>query len=621
MAYVDNITLGAGDMLQFKCGTQEALEAYILGAGQTATINGKSVTGKAATDGTFYLTNDTSRLYVGNGGKAVPVNQGVISVKTTDDLPNPGEAGQFYYVETGNILAVYAGSGGGWVQINTNTNTEIKSYTKATADTSVELTVNGSKTTFTGAKITDTVKDTNNQDYSDNINILGGDGIVVDSFDADNIMISAETSTLGTITADEWITENNPDATDAQRQQAATKGYIQLSGHDGGTVSLSVNKGATINSFTSDSDGNVTLNLQNKDLASANFKANTGNGFDLELKLGDNTPIHTTTDLDPIISYDGNSVHFVNGTATLDVYDKASIDAKFAGFNAMHYIGTVGVGGSAGTEVVIDTASVSGSSVTRVLRITGDKVPDNYNIGDTFLISSEMAGKVGSNSWSIKAGSLLIAMTTETRSDEEPYYTEPIPAENLYFEVLNESFEADTTYTLQQKDGTIKLIGNREQGQEAPSGSITIKGDGTYIQEAVSGGTDATVTLSHIGKAASQTDSGSTTVMSGTEFAVVDKVEEDGLGHVTKVNTKTIKLGDFTAAIAKNELTTAASESADGEYTATITHSVNVKTGNANATETTVNTDSINLVSQTIKIEDHDGTQQGLKLNMVWGSF
>ena len=590
MAYVDNITLGAGDMLQFKCGTQEALEAYILGAGQTATINGKSVTGKAATDGTFYLTNDTSRLYVGNGGKAVPVNQGVISVKTTDDLPKPGEAGQFYYVETGNILAVYAGSGGGWVQINTNTNTEIKSYAKTVS------TVTG------GAKITDAVTDTNNQSFSDDIEIVGGDGITVAATDTDTITISAETSILGT-------------------EASTNGGKIKLSGHDSGTVNLTVNKGATTNSFTSDADGNVTLNLQNKDLTSANFSANKDEGFNLELKLGDNTPINTTADLDPIISYDGNSVHFMNGTATLDVYDKASIDAKFEGFNAMHYIGTVGLSGSAGTDVVIDTESISGASVTKVLRITGDKAPNNYNIGDTFLISSEMTG----TGWSIKAGSLLIAMTTETRSDEAPYYTEPIPADKLYFEVLNESFEADTTYTLKQDGGVIKLMGRRDgNAQGAASGSITIKGDGDYIQETVSGNADATVTLTHKELNVTRTPLSATTVSHGDTFTVVESVADDGHGHISEVKTREVGLDNFRAAVAQNTLSSAASvDSTTGVYTGTITHTVNVKTGAQVSTETTNTQDAIRLVSETLKIEDDtkNTNDAGLKLNMVWGSF
>lgn len=583
MAYVDNITLGAGDMLQFKCGTQEALEAYILGAGQTATINGKSVTGKAATDGTFYLTNDTSRLYVGNGGKAVPVNQGVISVKTTDDLPNPGEAGQFYYVETGNILAVYAGSGGGWVQINTNTNTEIKEYKKEVSSVT------------DGVQITDTITDTNNKGYTDNIQILGGDGITIEATDAtnkDKITISAETSTLGT-------------------EASTDGGKIKLSGHDSGTVKIDVDMDASENNAVSDDAGNVTIKLKDQTITDAKFSANTGNGFNLALTKGKFGDVNSSVDLDPIISYDGNSVHFVNGTAALDVYDKASIDAKFEGFNAMHYIGTVGTGGSAGTGVTAKTTS--GTTVSQVATITGTGAPSSYKIGDTFLVSSNLT----SDNWTILAGSLLIAM------GEEDETTDTIKSGTLYFEVINESFEQDTTYTYGHEavtnGGKVSLKSKKGTGAQATAGTITVKGDGTHINGSISGtAPNAEITLSHIGEAASQTTDGSKTVQSNDTFTVVDTIEEDGKGHVTKVNTKTITMGNFVASMGSNTMTTSASTD---KTTGTITHKVSVKTGSGkNSDEATA---AFDLKSDTFQITDADtsGGNAGLKINMVWGSF
>lgn len=82
-------------------------------------------------DGTFYLTTDTHRLYIGqtiNSTKTiVPVNQGINIVEyisEEDDnyqtdgtvLPTTVEQGQFYYVSNANILCI--GSGEHWVQIN-----------------------------------------------------------------------------------------------------------------------------------------------------------------------------------------------------------------------------------------------------------------------------------------------------------------------------------------------------------------------------------------------------------------------------------------------------------------------------------------------------------------------
>lgn len=582
MAYVNSTATtfkGGGQALSFKCGSQAALEAYIKGT-------------KTAQDGTFYLTNDTSRLYIGNNGKAIPVNQGVITVESVSALPTTGEHGQFYYAESENILCVYAGKGSdntasGWVQINTNTNTEIKTYTKeVTASTN-------------GVVVTDTITDSNNTPFTDSIEFVEGDGIVLTA-DAtnDKITIAAETSTLGT-------------------NANTTNGEIKLSGHDSGTVKFAVNKGSSTNGFVSDANGNVTLNLVNHDLASADFAANTGNGFNLELKLADNTPINSGTDLDPIISYDGHDVHFVNGTATLNVYDKDSIDAKFEGFNAMHYIGTVGSDGSAGSGVSGLTAGTSG--VSKVSTIVDG--PSTYKIGDTFLVVSN----VGDGDNAILAGSLLIAMSSGkgTADDPKEDANGNIPANKLYFEVVNESYEQDTTYKFAKGTATNggKVTLQPSVGQAA--GSISVVGDGTHITGAISG-TDpnATITLSHKELSVDRTTNGSATVNSNESFTVIDSIEDDEHGHISSINTKTVTLADFNAGVYANTLTTEASKSGNVAV-GTVSHEITVKTGTA-PNETAKGAASFVLTSDTFAITNDDSTvanTEGLKINMVWGSF
>ena len=71
-------------------------------------------------DGVFYLTEDTHRLYVGQGENHPPIllNRVVESVSTTADLANiagtwtteaakRAHQGDFYYITTDNILATY----------------------------------------------------------------------------------------------------------------------------------------------------------------------------------------------------------------------------------------------------------------------------------------------------------------------------------------------------------------------------------------------------------------------------------------------------------------------------------------------------------------------------------
>lgn len=93
-------------------------------------------------DGCFYLTEDTHRLYVGQGKALVPVNEGVITVDNVASLPKTGTTGSFYYASAENILCVYNGMA--WVQINANTDTYYKvtevELKKSTAGKKISLT-------------------------------------------------------------------------------------------------------------------------------------------------------------------------------------------------------------------------------------------------------------------------------------------------------------------------------------------------------------------------------------------------------------------------------------------------------------------------------------------------
>ena len=58
----------------------------------------------AAQDGVFYLTEDTGRLYVGQGTKLVELNKSITVVNSVNQLPQSGvQVGQFYYIAGTNI--------------------------------------------------------------------------------------------------------------------------------------------------------------------------------------------------------------------------------------------------------------------------------------------------------------------------------------------------------------------------------------------------------------------------------------------------------------------------------------------------------------------------------------
>lgn len=75
----------------------------------------------AGTDGYFYLTTDTHRLFTSIDGKVVPVNEGVTTVANLDALTSVAgaNAGDFFYCTAENILCVFNGQT--FVQINPDT--------------------------------------------------------------------------------------------------------------------------------------------------------------------------------------------------------------------------------------------------------------------------------------------------------------------------------------------------------------------------------------------------------------------------------------------------------------------------------------------------------------------
>lgn len=142
--------------LLFKRGKQSALDTII-----------KNKTG---IEGCFYLTEDTNRLYVGQGNGQAPVllNQVVSVVETESDLPvaPPAVDNDFYYIKSLNVLAVYDSTKkdathSGWVQINANTNDTVR-VTEATFNDGVKS-ANADSITYT-LTLKQKQKDINNKE-------------------------------------------------------------------------------------------------------------------------------------------------------------------------------------------------------------------------------------------------------------------------------------------------------------------------------------------------------------------------------------------------------------------------------------------------------------------------
>ena len=127
------------------------------------------------TDGYFYLTTDTHRLYTSIDGKVVPVNEGVTTVENLDALTSitDAEAGDFFYCTEENILTVFNGQN--FVQINPDTGaTSVEVIGEGNAVTSASYDAATRKLTLTKGETFATKSELEAIHSHDNKSVLDG---------------------------------------------------------------------------------------------------------------------------------------------------------------------------------------------------------------------------------------------------------------------------------------------------------------------------------------------------------------------------------------------------------------------------------------------------------------
>lgn len=459
----------------FKLGTQAKVDDLL------------KTPGTSVVEGSFYLTSDTHRLYIGQKATAsdtnaqlFPVNEGVITVANVADLPNVSEsdkpvyAGRFYYVTNGNILCVYNGKS--WVQINTNTDTVIDSHSYS----------------IDGGEITDNIHLSNGKTQNATFTVTGANGVQISG-----------TGTTLTITGDKYYLSSTV---------ASNKATVKLDSANTTNDTSVVLAGGDNVTITQDAGTKeVTIKSNNTKLNSLTGNA-VAEGFTIEGNNSDGSKATAAT-INPQIKVGKTTqpvAKFVNGTATLDVYSTKDIDDKMKALNAMVYKGTLG---KSGTVTALPTSNIC--------------------IGDTYLA----AENVTINEHTVYAGSLIIARGTEDASGF-------ITTETLVWDIVASTKDADTQYNFQTITGGIKL--HASTGGDA--GQLVVNG-GTDVSVATAS-TDAsanqTLTVNH--KAVARADSTdpdlSQTKNSTTDVTVITGVTTSGTGHVTSVKTRKIKLVD-----------------------------------------------------------------------------
>lgn len=491
--------------IQFKHGSQENLNSLR--------------TASKAVAGTFYLTNDTHRLYVGvDGGDAVPVDESITSVASFNALPDasPYNKGNFYYLTAENILAVSNGSK--WIQINPNDNTTYN-YSGLTSASSGVVSVT--------TKVTD--NDKNEKSFT--FKLEGTNGIA----------LSVDTST-------HKITIKGPTiaAVKSAGNDGGTKDVVYVGLHDTTkTTDLKPSDFKSKVGFKAGSNVTLTESSDVVTIAATNTKLKqndlTGGsvldtGFRITAKDtdgntagGDISPKIVLSGADSVkdtdTRYEFKKVTKADGTVEgilkLPVYTRSEVDSKFQLFDAMTYKGV--------TSAALPTTAQNG---------------DTYKAGRAYK-------KSAGDAVDAEIGDLIIAKSGEGSG-------------TIVWEVVPAGDETDTTYTFATESVT---EGGKISATDAVSkdvvGTFGVKADGTYLTGSL--GSDKIVTISHktvtkadtekaVTKAATaKHDQSLYTVYAFDEESkdASDKkdygVVRDGAGHVKSVNTKAWQIRDTNA--------------------------------------------------------------------------
>ena len=578
----------SGKNLKFLSGTQANLD--------TLRTNG------GATEGAFYLTNDTHRLYIGTTEDSkvipVPVNEGVVTVASVSALPDTSTAipGSFYFATAENVLCTYNGTK--WVQINPDT-TISKIVTNVVKDEKANnITIN------------DTVTDSNGSTKpSSGYTLSPGAGITLTN---DGNVITIGSSGTGGIeqtleTVQQEVGENEKSKYVNVNHKTVVKKPDGTEQSDN-TQTVRIAGGDRVESVTADAENKiVTIQPTDQELSKLVFSnGENGEGFVLQATHKTTSNQVTSSVLNPSIKYGYNidtdfstitetgteqDVKFNQGAADLDVFtakqtsdliDKR-ITAKLAVADAMTFCGVV-------------------ASDANIPAITNCHNGDTYKVTGTITNTS---GTITDTNGTIKVGDLLIAYGTEDKNTgllTDGYFYH-IPSGNEYVTETRkvthgiEIIDDATTPTL--LGGLILTAGNQ----------ITLTDDNDANNK------DRTVTVAH--GTITTTDpvkNDSTAYSTLTDnkrtktITVIKSITTDN-GHVTGITTADEVIEDTDVAL--KSLTNKVEQVTSGTE-------VKVTTSVQDKARDTAVEDTLNFKSSTITLT---GGTKAVTMDLTWGSF
>ena len=539
-----------GNAVKFKLGTQASLNAL-----------------KNWEVGTFYLTKDSSRLYIGQENELALLNKSVEIYANLNALKDKGKSyeGDIAYCADENVLAYYNGTT--WNQINPDDDTILT----ALAHT-VSSVTDGVKITTTG-----TNDDGKAIDPAD-VTITGAKGVQVSTPNNKAITITGDTYALNV--QEHADTTNDIDLVlDSALQNDST---VHIKGGDNVTITK-----------TADSNG---IQIASKDTKLNGIILGLNNDGELQVGASDTagtTGLLKKQKLGYFVdgSYYGIGSNDETKRVDLPVYSKDQVDNLIKKLDGMTYRGTIG---TSGTTFTMDASFnvLKGGTATEI------------HIGDMFLVQGGKLTYATEKTAGI--GDMLIATAKDGKSETNGV----LAIDNVEWTFIpsGDDSKTDTTYIFKASGAADSMTITSSTSNGAAVGKIAFtKGDGIVIESTDNGGsspTELSVNIKHNTYNTTKTP-GNKSLTNGGTFDVIDSITYDN-GHITGINTKTIQTLEY-----KPGPDNAIKDT--GANSVTVTHSLLAGehlVSDANA--------KMVLSSKTLELTASGNT---VTADLVWGSF
>ena len=539
-----------GNAVKFKLGTQ-------------ASLNTLKASQKGWEVGTFYLTSDSSRLYIGQADELALLNKSVEIYDNLNALKAKGKSyeGDIAYCVDENVLAYYNGTT--WAQINPDDDTILTALTQvvSSVDKGVKITTGGTnsdpKKAVTGADVT----------------ITGVNGAKVAMASNKALTITGDTYTLN---AQEHATNDIDLVLGSALQDDST---VHIKGGDNVTITK-----------TADSNG---IQITAKDTKLNDISLGLGDNGELQVGASDtgNTNVLKKQKLGYFVDGSYYGIGSDTNQVDLPVYSKDEVDNLFKKLDGMTYRGTIG---TSGTTFTMDASFkvLKGGTATEI------------HIGDMFLVQggslTYVTGKTA------KTGDMLIATAKDGKSETNGVLA--IGDVEWTYVPAGDDADIDTTYIFKASGTTDSMTITSSNGGGTVGKIAFTEGDGIVIESTDNGGTapnQLSVNIKHgTYDTAKTTDNKSLT--NGGTFDVIDSITYNN-GHISGINTKTIQTLEYKPGpdnVSKDE----------NANSVTISHTL--QAGTSLVSDKTAN---MVLKSDTLKLTASAGNT--VTADLVWGSF